>query len=113
MFGLRWIDADPARQVGCEQAVRLELPFDLQKIPVAGVDTVELLRCQDLVLGKVDLAATPDRGIDETVDSFPTGGLVAFFRVELEIEAVTILGKGNQTVIWLVRAQDGRYRRTG
>ncbi len=87
--------------------------LDRQEIPVAGIDAVELLGPQDLVLGKVNLAAAPDRRIDEAVDGLAAGGLVALLRVELEVEAVAVFGERNQAVVRLVGAQDGRDRRAG
>ncbi len=107
------IDADATRQVGCEQAVRIESSLDRQQIPVARIDAVELLGRQDLVLGEVDLAAAPDRRIDQAVDGLAAGGLVLRLRVELEVEAVAVLGERDQAVVRLVRAQDGRDRRAG
>lgn len=87
------VDADAACQVGCEQAIRIESAFDRQELTAARVDSVELLGGQDLVLGEVNLAAAPDRRIYETVDCFAAGGLLVFFRVEFEVEAVAVLGK--------------------
>ena len=107
------IDTDAAGQVGGEQAVRIELSLDGQEIFVAGKDTVKLLGPQDLVLGEVNLAAALGRGIDEAVDGLAAGGLVAGFGVELEVEAVAVLGERDQAVVRLVCAQDGRDRRAG
>ena len=107
------VDADAACQVGCEQAVRIEPPLDGQEVFVAGKHAVKLPGPQDLVLGEVNLAAAPDRGIDEAVDGRAAGGLVAGLGVELEVEAVAVLGERDQAVVRPVRAQDGRDRRTG
>ena len=93
LFIQNWVDADAACQIGCEQAVRIEPSFDRQQIPVARIDAVELLGRQDLVFGEVDLAAAPDRRIDEAVDSLATGGLVLLLRVKLKVEAVAVLGE--------------------
>ena len=107
------VDADAPRQIGCEQAVRIESSLDRQEIPVARKDAVELLGRQDLVLGKVNLAAAPDRCIDEAVDGLAAGGLVLSLRVELEVEAVAVLGERDQAFVRLVCAQDGRDRWAG
>jgi len=107
------IDADAARQVGCEQAVRIESSLDRQEIPVARIDAIELLGRQDLVLGEVNLAAAPDRRVDETVDGRAAGDLVSCLRVELEIKAVAVFGERDQAVVRLVCAQNGRDRRAG
>jgi len=107
------VDADAACQVGCEQAVGIESALDGQEIFVAGKDAVELLGPQNLVLSEVNLAAAPDRGIDEAVDGLAAGGLVAGLGVELEVEAVAIRGERDQAVVRLVCAQDGRDRRAG
>ncbi len=53
------VNADTACQVGCEKAVLIDSFLDLQEISVAGVDAVELLGREDLVLGEVNLAAAP------------------------------------------------------
>jgi len=107
------VDADAAGQVGGEQAVRIESSLDCQEIFVTGIDAVELLGSQDLVLGKVNLAAAPDRRIDEAVDGLAAGGLEVRLGVELEVKAVAVLGKRDQAVVRLVCAQDGRNRRAG
>ena len=87
------VDADAACQVGCEQAVRIKPAFDRQEFTAARIDSVELLGGQDLVLGEVNLAAAPDRRIDETVGCLAAGSLLVLFRVEFEVEAVAVLGK--------------------
>ena len=69
------------------------MSLDGQEIFVAGKDTVKLLGPQDLVLGEVNLAAAPGRGIDEAVDGLAAGGLVAGLGVELEVEAVAVFGE--------------------
>ncbi len=91
----------------------IEPAFDLKEFAVAGENTVKLIGCQDLVLGKVNLAAAPDRGIDQAVDSLAAGVFVALLGMEFKIETVTVLGKRDQGVIRLVDAQDGRDRRAG
>ena len=87
--------------------------LDFQQFTVAGKDAVKLIGCQDLVLGQVNLAAAPDRGIDQAVDGLAAGILVALFGMEFEIETVAILGKRDQGVVGFVGAQDGRDRRAG
>ena len=93
LFVQHGIDADAPCQVGCEQALRIELSLDRQQILVARVDPIELFGPQDLVLGKVNLAATAGCRIDKAVDRFAAGCLRVFLGVKLEVEAVTILGK--------------------
>ena len=61
----------------------------------------------------MDLAAAPGRRSDETVDGLAAGRLLAFLGVKLEVEAVAILGKGNQTVVRFVGPQDGCHRGQG
>ena len=61
----------------------------------------------------MNLAATPDRRIDEAVDGLAAGGLVLRLRVELEVEAVAVFGERDQAVVRFVCAQNGRNRRAG
>ncbi len=61
----------------------------------------------------MNLAAAPDRRIDEAVDSLAAGGFVLRLRVELEVEAVAVFGERDQAVVRFVCAQDGRDRRAG
>jgi hypothetical protein len=68
------VDADAACQIGHEQAVWIESLFDCQQILVARIDAVELFGRQDLIFGEVNLAAAPDRRIDEAVDGLTAGG---------------------------------------
>ena len=75
-------EADPAGEIGVEQAVRIELLLQGQELPAARVDAEELLRREDLVLGKVHLAAAAGRRIDEAVHGLSARGLVALLRVE-------------------------------
>ena len=93
LFVQNRVDPDAARQVGCEQTVRVQPSLDRQQIPVARIDAVELFGRQDLVFGEVDLAAAPDRRIDEAVDSPAAGGLVLLLGVKLKVEAVAVLGE--------------------
>ena len=108
LFFERRVDADAARQIGGEQPVGVQAALDLQEVPIAGVDAIKLIGSQDLVLGEVNLAAVADGRIDEAVDGFAAGGLVVFFGVELEVEAVAVLGERDQAVVRRVGAQDGR-----
>jgi hypothetical protein len=107
------IQAHAACQVGCEKTLWIESPLDHQEISVARKDAVELFGRQNLVLGKVNLAAAFDRRLDKAVDRLAAGSLVALFRMEFEVEAVTVLGERDQAVVWLVRSQNGRHRWAG
>jgi hypothetical protein len=60
----------------------------------------------------VDLAAAPDRRIDQAIDGCAARGLVPLLGVELEVEAVAVLGEQIRRDP-TVRAQDGRDRGAG
>jgi hypothetical protein len=106
-------DTDPAGQIRGENALRIKPLLDCQKLTVAGIDTGELLGGEDLVFGEMDLATPFDRCFDQAVDGLAAGGLVTLLGVELEVEAVAVLGEREQSVIGFVSPEDRGYRRAG
>ena len=90
-MGLGRIDADTTSEVGREQTIRIKPTFDFKEFPVARINAIELLGPQDLVFGKVDFTTTPDRSIDEAINSLPAVVLVAHFWMKFKIEAIAIL----------------------
>ena len=81
------------------------MSFDSQQLFVARVDSVELLRGQNLVLREVDLAATLGRSVDQAIDSFSAGNFLPSLWVKFKIKAVAVFGKRQQTVVPFVRAK--------
>ena len=68
LVGSHRIDSHTARQIGRKQSLGIKLAFEFKQFPESRIDPVELLRPQDLVLGKVNLAAAHDRRVNQPIN---------------------------------------------